>query len=432
MTENELQERSKELSEIFVHSLNLSKEIPPYVYDEALNRSGKFYNWGVNNDEPSFLLDLYKKSAKHAAIVNTKAQMIAGNGFDDFKLPDLVKEFLRNLQGKESANDFVFKNAMDLVIYGGFALNIIWSNDRQTIASINHIDVYNIRIAEEEETDKTENYYISDDWSNLRKNPKTWVQGFTTDIRKDKSISPTQILFVKCYSPLQMRYPQPKYISGLNWIKLEYEISNFHLSGVENQFASNLAINFFGTPNKEELDVRIKKLKEEYEGSKNAGKTMFTVSPNKDTATQFTPLPPNTSDQRYIMLDSNVTQGILISHQVTNPKLFGVKTAGELGGNNDLLSDLKVFQTQFITPLQRIIESTFTRLANINGLNTKIELNQYELELDVEVSVGDILAILNSGLEREQQLNILIQLGYKEDAASKLVKKIIDTNGTTN
>ncbi len=183
-----------------------------------------------------------------------------------------------------------------------------------------------------------------------------------------------------------------------------------------------MVINFAtGVPTEEEMDTVIRRLRTEYEGSSEGGKVIFTFSDGGDTAPTITPITLNDSDERFIELNKKVTEGIFVGHRATNPNLFGVRIPGELGNKNDLIESLQVFQAQYIDAKQYLIEKTFNRLAKLNGITDKLEINKFQLEMNIQPNVQDLLNILQSSLDNTQKLNILLLVGYTEEEAKKLI-----------
>ena len=391
--------------------------LPKY---EEKHIKNAWITWGEDNLFPNRLLGLMDKSSKHNAILKSKSAMIGGRGFNKNGLSLSALQFLKNVHNKFDIDEILARVSYDLEIYGAFCLNILWSRDRKYIAQINYIDPQKVRIATKINKDELDKYWISEDWGAFRKNTPVLYPGFSV---KDRS-SASQILYVKEYRPGCEWYGIPEYISAANWIQLEWEISNFHLSSVQKGFHPSMVINFAtGVPSAEEMDVVIRRLREEYEGSSEGGKVIFTFSDGGDTAPTITPIMLNDSDQRFIELNNNVTEGIFVGHRATNPNLFGVRVAGELGNKNNLIESLQVFQAQYIDSKQILLEKEFNRLARINGITDKLEINKFQLEMSIEPNVQDLLNILQAPLTDEQKINILLLVGYKEEEAINLVKK---------
>jgi len=108
-------------------------------YEEKLIRDS-IITWGKENDFPKYLLSLQDKSSKHNAILKSKASMIGGGGF--ISLDTRTEQFLI----ENNMDDVLLKISYDYEVFGNFALNIIWSRDRQSISKINYIDVSMVRV----------------------------------------------------------------------------------------------------------------------------------------------------------------------------------------------------------------------------------------------------------------------------------------------
>ena len=403
---------------IKIKVMNMSSEYYTPFFEERKIKDS-WITWGVDNLFPDRLLQLMNKSSKHNAILKTKAAMIGGNGFKKDGLSLTTLQFLKNVYNKYDLDEILARVSYDLEIYGAFCLNIVWSKDRKSIAQINYMDPRKVRIATYREEFEVDHYWVSDDWSSIRKNSPVLYPGFSI---KDRSKA-SQILYVKEYRPGCEWYGIPEYISAANWIELEWEIAMFHLSSIRQGFHPSMVINFANAvPSEEEMDSVIRRLRDEYEGASRGGKVIFTFSDSKDTAPVITPIDLNNSDERFIELNKNVTEGIFVGHRATNPNLFGVRVSGELGNKNDLIESLQVFQAQYVDSKQQLLEQTFNRLSKINGITDKLEINKFKLEMTWQPVVQDMLNILQSPLADEQKINMLILVGYSEDEATKLVK----------
>lgn len=410
----------KDNNKFNVKVINMNKKYYLPNYEEKTNNKG-WVTWGEDNLFPNRLLSLMNRSSKHNAILKTKATMIGGNGFNKNGMSEKALNFLKNSNskfGKFDLDEILARVSYDLEIYGSFCLNIIWSVDRKSISSINYIDTSKVRINYNHDKTESDGYWISNNWANRKEIP-TLYPGYS-EIDRSKA---SQILYVKEYRPGCEWYGIPEYISAANWIELEYEISMFHLASIRNGFHPSMVINFAtGTPTDEEMDSVITRLKEEYEGAQEGSKVLFTFSDNKETAPSITPIQLNDSDERFIELNNNVTEGIFVGHRATNPNLFGVRVKGELGNKNDLIESLQVFQSQYIDSKQYLLEKVFNKLSNINKIEEKLEINKFKLEMNIQPNVEDLLSILNSPIDNKQKYNILILIGYTEEEALSLLK----------
>lgn len=382
-------------------------------YEEKFMRDG-IITWGRENDFPKYLQGLMDKSSKHNAIMKSKSSMIGGAGFSSLDIR--TEEFLI----ENNMDDILLRISYDYELYGNFALNIIWSRDRQSIAKINYIDVSKVRVMTPELGMPVSKFAVSDDWTRTRMFKPVVYDAFNTGDR----VNGSQILWVKDFRPGSEFYSLPEYISSKNWIELEYEISQFHLSSVKNGFLPSMVINFSAQiPSPEEMDNVIRRLKKEYEGASNGGKVIFTFSDGAQNAPVITPINPNNSDERFIQLNREVTEGIMAGHRVINPSLFGIKTEGELGGKNTILESQDLFTAQYIKPKQKVIQSIVNDVLSINGLGEAI-INKFTIQSTIQPNVADVLNVIQSSLSTEQKEELLKLIGYNEES----IKKLLNTN----
>ena len=403
---------------IKVFNFGIGADVP--LYKETKNIGG-WIDFGADNLMPNYYLGLMSRSSIHNAILKGKAQMIGGNGFNKDAMSNEGLNFLMNPYNELDLDEILARCSYDLEVFGAFALNIIWSKDRTRIAEIAYISPQRLRIAvPNKKYPNVEEYYLCEDWENWRKKEVVKYPGFS--IRDRKSAS--QILYVKEHRPGRYFYGEPEYTSAARWIELDYEVSYYHLSNIQNGFSPSLMINYVSDiPSDEEMDLLIRRTDREYKGAGSAGKVIYTFSRDKDSAPIITPIEPNSSDERFLQLNDQLTQGVFTGHRVTNPAIFGVRDKGGLITNkSDLLDSLEAFQSMYITPKQRMIEKELQRLMSINGITDKIEIAEYEMKFSkVDLTVADIMSILTSPLSDNQKFELLCSNGYNDETARKLI-----------
>ena len=203
-------------------NINLETSTAPVITEV---RGKDWISYGDANGEwsnlyPQFLIDLYYSSSITAAIVNSTAEMIAGENLiiedeDDRDLEARVKlqNFMDRANSNESLHEVLKKVAFDFKLQGAFALNVVWSKDRTQIAEIYHVDVSKIRCAKPDQFGKTTGYYISADWRNTRTNKPYYVPAFNPNDRT----SANQIMYSGLYSPNMNSYYTPDWVSCANW-----------------------------------------------------------------------------------------------------------------------------------------------------------------------------------------------------------------------
>lgn len=318
----------------------------------------EFVYYGENNLYPQYLIELYNRCSTHNAVVTGKAQMIKGKGFEETANN---KKFIANSGGYEDLNYILFKTAVDLELFGGFALEVTFGMVGGQIAAINHIDISKLRLTK----DKDMAVY-SENWAiGSRADKKTFK------IWHDKAPRQgTYIYYFKQYRTGIDCYPIPEYIGSIAAIETDVEINNFHLNEIKQGFAGGTMINFNnGVPNNPEKQREIeRKLKNKFAGTDNAGGVVINFSDSPDKKPDIMPLNGNDLDKRFEQLRKDTTQEIFIGHKVTSPMLFGVKTEGQLGGRTEYLDAFELFTTNYIKYKQEVLEECFEYLGSINGV----------------------------------------------------------------
>ncbi len=416
MTPNENKPKQTTIKSIALEAVYVPKLV------EYPSASGGWINYGENNDYPEYINSLANRSPRHSAIIKTKANLIGGEGFEFEGLSPQAINFLKNINGEFDCNEILERIAYDLENYGSFCLNPTWSKDRTTIAAINYIDPVKLRIAKPIEDNPLENYFISDNWKSICKNQPIFYTGFSTIDRKEAN----QILYVKQGQDCIDWYGKPTWISAVNWCELDYELSLFLLNNTKNGFSAKTIINFNSFPPEEEQDKVIREMKRNYEGV-NGERALFTFSDGKDNAPVITTLSPEIGDGTITDIDSMIEGNIFIAHQIP-PAIIGVFQQGKLDNTNNLPEQIATFQKTYVNGKQRIIEGVFNKLARINGIQDNIRIKKNNLNLEVKLTVSDIMSVLTSNISTEQKITVFVSVGYSKEQAIALCNNQNNTN----
>ena len=140
-----------------------------------------------------------------------------------------------------SPDDVLKDLAMDLKLFGGCYVNVIWSRDRKKISKIAHIGAQYIRSGKMIDGE-IENYYYSADWSKCKK--KEFIpRAYKSFSEKDRTQA-SQILMIRDKNPAMFYGFAPDYVASTDYIQLDLEIAQFHLSNISNGMFPSMAINF--------------------------------------------------------------------------------------------------------------------------------------------------------------------------------------------
>lgn len=366
---------------------------PSYVKKySSEKREHKYIKFGEDNQFPSYLIDLYNHSSIHASCINAIVEAIKGEGLitENEALLDFA-----NKSG-ESFNDIFNNVAKDYKIFGGFALEIIWSRDRTRIAEVYHIDFSYIRAKEKDYRGKCPGYYVYNNWdksfllnSTINLDEVPYLPVFNPGKKEDEA---KQIFIHHPYSPGKEYYPLPDYIAATKVIDLDQEVDNFHINNIKNGLTPSLSITTFTNGTDDERQAVEMMLKQQYQGTNNAGNLMYMDVDSPENAPIITPIPQNGADGYYTTINDMVSQKILTAHRITSPALLGIKENTGLGNNADELETAyRLFLNTVVLPYQQSILSVFETILGYNYPDISLGIMQknplYEGELDGETEV---------------------------------------------
>jgi hypothetical protein len=307
---------------------------------------------------PNYLLGQYNNCAIHKAVVTSKVNQIVGDGIVSLNNP---MASINLLNGSENINEIARKCALDLVLFGAYALNVIWTRDRKSIAEIYHCDVSRLRMGKMNEEDQIEKYYYSPDWTNIRKFPPEEYDAFHQEKGK-----PSQIYYYKCYSPNTSYYAIPDYSGGLASIEIDVEIKNFHKNNLRKGMMPSLWVNFVnGIPGEEEQRIITRALEEQYSGTDNAGGAIISFNESKEQSPEITQISPGGNSDYYQQIYDDINRSILSAHRVSSAELFGVATPGKLGGSDEITQHSEYFRKMVIQPYQNELLPSFNKLVSL-------------------------------------------------------------------
>jgi hypothetical protein len=327
---------------------------------------GEFYKYGLYNDFPEFLIYLYNNSSIHNTCVNAVVEGVIGEGLVCDKEHSSI---LDHANGDETWNDVFKKIALDYKLYGGFALEVIWSKDRSRISEIYHLDFSWIRAAEKTKSGKIPGYYISDEWSEKYKygiggGIYSQYQSAGVNIElpylptfnpKKALEEPKQLYVYNPYKPGQRYYPLPDYAGALRVIEVDIETDNFHANNLRNGLTPSLAITTFLNADPDQRMEIESMLRNQYAGTNNAGSLIYMDVDSPENAPKIEPIQSNGTDEYYMQLNDMVQQKILTAHRITSPMILGIKTEGQLGGRTEVTDAYLLFTNTVLRPMQQTL-----------------------------------------------------------------------------
>ena len=406
-------------------NINLETSTSPVI---AEVRGRDWIEYGDANGDwrnlyPQFLIDLYYSSSITAAIVNSTAEMIAGENLiiedeDDRDLEARVKlqHFLDRANSNESLHEVIKKLSFDFKLQGAFALNIVWSKDRTQIAEVYHVDVSKVRCAKPDEFGKTTGYYISSDWTNTRANKPYYVPAFNPNDRT----SANQIMYSGLYSPNMNSYFTPDWASCTNWGLIDARISEYHLNAISSGFSGSFMINFSnGIPSQEERFQIEQSLTDKFTGQNNAGKFILTFSDDKTRTPEVNAITPSDLDKQYLALQELLTSNILSGHRVTSKTLMGIDTANGFSSNTDeIINAANFYLNTVIKPFQDQLVKQLRKIFTVNLMDMPVNFVQLK-PITVQFDSKTIREVMTTDEIREE-------LGLEPLGEEETVEETVD------
>ncbi len=300
------------------------------------------YEWGENNAYPYFINYLHN-SAIHNSILNGKITIMQG------LIPQIDPTIDQNGTASVKITELFERLIADYEQYNAFA--ILVRTDKLSRKKVyEYIDVSNIRIT----TDNRIAY--CDNWTK-RSSEITLYENYFLNPQAEESVAvyyeeakSIYDIDTKTYS--YQYYPQPTYAGAITSILTDIEIADYHYSEIINNFTAGTLISFNnGIPENKDEEQKLKNnLKETLTNRKKRGGIAVTFAVDGNSAPSIQTVNGNNLDTRYLQLAEDVLQRMIVAHNISNPMLVGVKTAGQLGGATELEQARETFEKYYINP----------------------------------------------------------------------------------
>jgi capsid portal protein len=332
--------------------------------------------YGQDNLYPQFIIEMWNKSAILRTGLLAKITAVKGNGLESEDLNDA--DGLEEANPEESWNDIWAKVVQDYEIFGGYCLNVIWSNDGSQIAAIYHVDFSKVRSGIlDRETDRVEYYWVSSDWSRYKKaewKPKAYH-------KYDPALAleyPSQLLYYFDHNPGQIYYGLPTWISGGTDVMSDIEISSYHVSHLKQGLTPSMIINMNnGDPGPMERQAIFEEIASSFSGTENAGKFFLSFNQSKDTETNIQTIQP-VGDDYYLNLEQRISSRVLSALRITNPKICGLylDTPGGLKNTtkDEMIVDYELFKQQVVIPDTKTLLKPMNKLWEKMGKRGKLQV----------------------------------------------------------
>ena len=336
------------------------EELVPALTEVKGNGTEMVY-YGTDNRYPEYLYGLYNDCTSLKTVVDGTAEYVAG----DDVLSTMANRPKPNK--KMTWRDFFECVSRDMLIYGGYAFEVIRTANLQDIAELHYIDFRDIRSDEDNEV-----FYFNPDFKKRYvKNSKTIVlPKFERDLQH-----PASIVYFK--NSKTTTYPIPRYSGALKCCEIERGIDEMHLAGINNGFYGSYIVNInSGVPSEEEQDQLEKDFNQKFCGAGNSGRFILNFSNGKDNSATIEKLDAVDFGEKYQAASKRSREQIYASFRAI-PALFGIMTETTGFNEQEFSEAFKLYNRTMVRPIQRKI---CDNLDYVFGQSGSIEIKPFTLE----------------------------------------------------
>jgi hypothetical protein len=354
-----------------IYKMNLGM-IRTIDFAEKIGQKDDWVFNGQKNDFPEVLITMLYNSALHNNICNKRASMICGDGYIVDKTTNknlqLTEKFCDNINRYgETIDELIEKIAIDYVVFGSAAIQVVWGRGGNQIAELFHLPMDKLRLGKKDELGHIDKYWYSDNWKLCRREEfePVALTPFTT-IPEIIALAPTQVLLINKYSVGNSYYSQPDYIGGLNYINLDYQTSEFGNSYVKNGYFPNVMVTFKNV-SEEDKEFVTNSFKENYQGAANANKVLFNFTEG-DNDVKIEPISIQGFEKVIETFDQLATKNILQAHGIPGI-LVGIAEAGKLSDASEINNAYLTYEASKTAPAQLAIIHKLNKLLKVNNLD---------------------------------------------------------------
>lgn len=353
-----------------------------------VNKRGDYVEYGEGNAYDRYIIDLYQKSPENNAIINSKANFVAGKGLSYTKTNDpaidgKLEKFLSYANQFEKWNDLLPKISLNYELIDGFYLQFIFGKNGK-IVSTYHIPTSRIRRDSE-----MNGFWYCEDWSSAKaRESKKWYPEYNEVLKTGSCI-----YYHKVDKPSLDRYSDvysiPNYTGALNAIETSIYIDIFLNSFAKGGMSAQGMLNLFnGEPaNEEEAREIERQFKKKFTGARNAGGFMLNFVNADGKAAEVTNLSASDLEKTFELTDKRCIQKITAGHRI-DPVLIGIDNATSWTRTN-IIDKWERFQNEYVTNRQEAILSVIKIVADSNNVASDLLFIEPLPPLGEELELGE-------------------------------------------
>lgn len=345
--------------------------------------NNSWISWGYRNDYPQKLSELYFNSIVHKSCVDFAVTAIVGDGVDYERMNMELSEFMPNYQ--QTWDEFIRCIALDYVIYGTYAFQIIRNKDGKTF-SYYHQPVSTIRASKRDDDGNINTYWICKDWTATGKYPPIEIDRFGFQEEETIRSGKPYLYVYEQYTPDLDYYTMPTYVGGIKAIMTELELIRYDLRAVKNNFSANGFLILPRVEDEKERKMLLNNIKESFVGADNANSLVVTFSDGveNENIAKFVKIDKDSNNVN-LFSESNARNidRIVTAHRIPSKALIGMPTEGaSLGGDGNMLNvSWNLYNKTIATNNRNAIILSVNKMFKLNGVDTELILKPLDFNL---------------------------------------------------
>lgn len=337
----------------------------------------RLQSFGSDNLYPQNIMKITGASGTAVLCLNRYEKFVEGYGFDNEELSRM------KVSRKGSTMDDLLRSvAGDLTRFGGFALHCNY-NVFGKITEVNIIPFEQCRLEECDDSGYVAHILVHPDWNGEKTRNGQRVQLNDDNVIKFDVFNPDpsvvmqqieraggiemylgQILWVSMDGAFE--YPTPIYDAVVTEISTDEGLGNIKYRNVRNNFlVACMLIAKKGSPKmnekgeSEERQMISDEDLKQFQGDTKGSKILYVELENDEDEPKIVQFPAKNFDKEFSTTDASVIERIYAQfHQ----ELFYAIRIGKLGFSGQVMQDAYEYYAGEVTPEQRFIERTFSRV----------------------------------------------------------------------
>ncbi|MEW5675499.1 hypothetical protein ABGT15_04235 [Flavobacterium enshiense] len=360
----------------YIYNIDLNNYVLPEIKCYVGN---KYVLNGEKNSFFEFVKKRYIGSKTNSLIINKLVNYIIGDGLVD-KSGINVNKYISKRDLRLIVQDFK--------IYGQYTVQVIWSkgskllNEQPKPIQIKHVPTGKVGL-DVNRLGEISGYWHSFDWSNFYKYKPKFYNKFTGIYNENSPIDFKTVTRISS----EPYFPQPDYLSGLQYAWLEEELSNKYLNYVLNDLSVGcMIVAKGGIPATEEQRREYsEKFLQAITGTSN-NKKPFVYFTNNENDLEIKRIEISEFDQQAAYLDEVAKDSLFDAHGIGNRTIFGKDSKTGFSSTADEMdTTLKHLYIDTIKPMREII---------IDGLEEILRFAEPTIELDF-INSKELISIKN-------------------------------------